>query len=749
MRSPLTHSAPVLALLGLLAGCGQPGSLPEDDPLKGSPDFAAIARDVSSDEVASRQSTLETNGAGFNAKAALDTNQSFYLAIKKSQLGKRYFLSNYLKQYYPGAVSGGAAESMGTRIVSFQVQNGKLFVFDASTGTTTSDTFNPDLVIEAYPLVKTPHFDHSPNAGSYLLFDPAAGLNRFNLLSEVYGSAAVKFSLDLSFLQRFRQISDGVTFEQVFTGQADQPVGDGSIEPNVFRASGTLGVALRTYKESADYTPTPLPFTGEYYFRNTPVIVPNAGFQDQVAVKWNIHPGMKPIRWKISPGVLKVAQDPAFADIDVAGALKRGIENWNAVFGFKALEASIATEDVSFGDDDVNYVLFDEDPSYGAAFANWRTNPDTGEIRGASVYFSSLWLYAADYYFPADATVSATVKNLAALNKKPTLSWGKAATTHLCDRLIPLYALKDAKTFGKGKALDVNPNAALTPAARKTAIENYLTHVLVHEIGHTLGLRHNFKGSLVPPSSSVMEYVADEDAPLVPTPQAYDADAIHYLYGQSAVEPKALPFCTDEQVAFDADCTRFDKTADPLLQSWGPNYTLNMGLLLVDDPSSFLTLTTVKAVLKYIQAPPPGKASYAAKAWHILFDPVHAPLTAAQLASSPAYGPNADFFTGYWLGLLFPPGTTPSLPDAATTQLALAELRGNLLNLDGVRSFATRRQGVDVLKQFQNGAAFAILQETKVKLTVQLASGTLTGQAFLNTEDLLARVTAAISPYYL
>ena len=74
------------------------------------------------------------------------------------------------------------------------------------------------------------------------------------------------------------------------------------------------------------------------------------------------------------------------------GAVERGVEGWNAAFGFEVFRARVATASESFGQDDKNYIIFDPDPSLGFAFANWRTNPNTGEIRGASVYFGGAWV---------------------------------------------------------------------------------------------------------------------------------------------------------------------------------------------------------------------------------------------------------------------------------------------------------------------------------------------------------------------
>ena len=80
------------------------------------------------------------------------------------------------------------------------------------------------------------------------------------------------------------------------------------------------------------------------------------------------------------------------------------------------------------------------------------------------------------------------------------------------------------------------PNAVVPEGMTgKEFLEKYLTQVILHEVGHTLGLRHNFKGSLS--VSSVMDYNAEADAVRLDKPGAYDVAAVRYLYGLSAAAP--------------------------------------------------------------------------------------------------------------------------------------------------------------------------------------------------------------------
>ena len=123
--------------------------------------------------------------------------------------------------------------------------------------------------------------------------------------------------------------------------------------------------------------------------------------------------------------------------------------------------------------------------------------PNTGEVRGASVYYNSIWLTDADTLFENDFAGKLPQRVRKAM---PAVRWKPMLANHLCTL--------EAPSFRAGYVADALP-AALT---KKQKVEQFLTHIALHEIGHILGLRHNFKGSLVPPSTSCMDYL-DDPAP--------------------------------------------------------------------------------------------------------------------------------------------------------------------------------------------------------------------------------------------
>jgi hypothetical protein len=704
--------------------------------------FLSIARPLGASAASVRD--------GLSAQAVPTTSgdESFYVAVNKKELGQRWFMSAYLKQYFPGAVQAGAAISLGTRVVTFRVQNDKLFVFDASDNYKDSDTFDPTLIIEAYPIVSgySP-FDSQANSSKFILIDPSAGLNRFGVLSDAFAgnpNSAASFQTDITYLQDFRKISDGATWEEVFTGAADVPINDGTQASNVFKASGTLGIAWRHYSESPSYQPTELP-PEELYFRSDAHMIPNSGASYQTAIHWAIHKGMKPIHWLISDSVLTAQKN--WPQYDVVGALENAVKNWNDVFGFQAFDVSVATAKDSYADDDKNYILYDLDPSFGAAFANWRSNPNTGEIRGASIYFSDLWLQIADQEFtddvPGSPTMLAPQPAPMARPKVPVLSWN------------PMPFKPDCVLFAGdhlAQQLQDAPRPAAVPAVpltKKQKVERFLTHVLLHELGHTLGLRHNFKGSLAPPSSSVMDYILDEDSVQgLDHPAPYDVDAVHYLYGMSTELPKEA-FCTDEDTVVDPDCTTYDASDDPLNKYYGPQYT---GVLadFLGGASPVAPNNTLNGVLKYLRA---GSAAQQMQAWQLALTDLQVPADANKVATVPGYGARVDFAAHRLLSRLYLDDdglrgdfTADPAANSKVAPLILKELQGNLLNSDGIRSYATRRAMVDILKKLQTQAAYDVLVDARAQIAATLAG--LSGSELNDAQDLLARIDSATHPYF-
>jgi hypothetical protein len=699
------------------------------------------------------------------APGSFNPGHSFYLAINKRGLDQRWFASAYLEQYSDSFPSwAGSAHSLGTRVVSFRIQNGKLFMFDADDRHRFSDSFGSDDIVDAYPIVNPSDIadaDDLPDAirrklNDYVVIDPAAGLNHYNMVSDAYAAGEIgfdNFKVELAFSQNFRALQDGVAFEQAFTGYSEGPHEKlDAVDTNYFRSSGVLGLSLRRYQESPGFVPSPPP-PKDFFFHAPPKRVIDTGETAEGVAKWNIHPGMEPIRWLISPGALKRQQSAELQalGIDLVGALKAGIESWNQAFGFTALQVELTDDDHAFADDSKNVVLYDSNPTIGFAFADMRYNPNTGEIRGASVYFPDTFLTYALIEFAPQAGV-AEPTTVSAPAGRHTLSWQPFPHQHLCD-LRPAQAGLMKRALGIASA---TPEMSGSP---KEQIEKLIASVVAHEIGHTLSLRHNFKGSLVPPTNSVMDYVDNTIRIAAALPGVYDIDVIRYLYNLSPTPP-AQPFCTDQHVGSDPACNQFDAGADPLRDYFGPLFTAFNKFYLTTGDKQIADIAVkylLPGIVLYMQSG--DTAVDRTAAWDFATADLKAPVAPARLAQFPyTYAAGTNYMITKLFGLMVPdpatlflfPGGPPLDPpqfDATITGLLLGELRGNLLNLDGIRSYPTRRLVVDSLKWLQSPAAYEVLRASHATLSAPLEPA-LTGDEANLTADLLARIQQAMTPYF-
>jgi hypothetical protein len=480
-----------------------------------------------------------------------------------------------------------------------------------------------------------------------------------------------------------------------------------------------------------------------FFFQSDWKLVPNTGGADYSAMHWNIKQGMKPIVFLITRDILELQkQNP---DVDVVGAVKAGVENWNQVFGFKALEARVADAKDDLAEDDKNFIGVTADPSVGFAFANWRLNPNTGEIRGATVYLGGVWFnnYFEDDEKPVDPNDTLKDRPVTPASKHPVLDFTALAAKPLC--AMPSPTNREMRKFNRVQSGD----AKMTGNEKFKA---FLTHVVLHEVGHTLGLRHNFAGSLA--NNSVMDYLGDADSIARATPGEYDAAAIKFLYQIDKKQPKTA-FCTDGDYYYDPDCQMFDEGADPLAESYAPNYIdwrdfvldFGWGFGLLD----FIVEYYMDNVLMYARAG--WDPAIALKAYDIAIGPARAPISAENLAKD-GYGAAVDELGRRVLRKLFL--DAPELrgmisddpSDEGVLKQVMRDLKDYVTNVDKIRSFATRRLTVDILKKFQTDEAYAALREAKAAILAAKSLGGMTAAEAAGTDDLLARIDRATSPYF-
>ncbi|MBX9716743.1 MAG: zinc-dependent metalloprotease, partial [Burkholderiaceae bacterium] len=278
-----------------------------------------------------------------------------------------------------------------------------------------------------------------------------------------------------------------------------------------------------------------------------------------------------------------------------------GILEWNKAFekiGFKdAIRVEVQPDDATwdtldFGRASVRWMT-NSSPSFGAIGPS-HVDPRSGEILDADIGIESLSSRTLR------ALRSQVLSSSAATDLPPELAERGLRSPRACD-----YADQAAEQLGYALDVleargDIDPDS---PEAEQF-VQGYMKDVTMHEVGHTLGLRHNFRSSrayteaqLADPaftashgiSGSVMEYAAlNLAAPGVPVPKQgtvfnatigpYDYWAIEYAYRPLPPDQEAsalakiaarsaeplLAFGTDEDNFFgvDPETLQFDLGTD-------------------------------------------------------------------------------------------------------------------------------------------------------------------------------------------
>jgi hypothetical protein len=253
----------------------------------------------------------------------------------------------------------------------------------------------------------------------------------------------------------------------------------------------------------------------------------------------------------------------------------QAIDGWNRYFKkMTGVEREVVQfmgrlpEGVKIGDPRFNVVSWDDRRVAGAAYESQASDPETGRQSHSLIYMPAAWLQIGEDYWK---------------NGQYTDGGPKAGVATIGNRSGIARCARDLRE--RAQEVDL---ATLDPSAVQVFSVQLMKQTLFHEVGHALGLGHNFKGSLShvmgdfsKPTASIMDYnsfeeersafssVDSADGPLL----EYDFQALSAIYNRGAdlkdetIHP-VLPACNDaeadnEEGGVDPLCIRYDVDTEP------------------------------------------------------------------------------------------------------------------------------------------------------------------------------------------
>lgn len=509
------------------------------------------------------------------AKSGTGRRGGFVLGLKKSSLEKYFLLIPQLR-------SGGATGHVNLfepQVVYFKMAGGQVGLFELNTARIYDDVTTDNLLQTFAVTFETPdfvYFDWDYGLSAIVARSPyaggSAGAKRLftegsDQLLDVVQSFIDRAEFKDNVL-RVRQISRVREAVLRFRKDPSELTAEDGGEVGVTEmrdSTMTMDLVLRPY-ESAAKTIAPRWSKLDKGFGYFTRLMARAGSAEprEAILRWDTDPTRGPIRVRVSRNV------PAH----LLPAVREGIEYWNRVLGRPVLKVETGVDPSAELEERSVMVHWVDWRDAGFAYAGFQSDPLTGEILQGQIFMTSSWMLTGQSYEDLRGSLTDRVAPRVQALPVGARPLASSCTYHA-----------DAGSVWTTKA-----PAALT----ETALPHVIRGVVAHEMGHVMGLRHNFAGSYyngvdeelhfnsareflktgaiaaLPTTISIMDYAnAIDDVMNGKYIQSgvlsYDQSVIDWGYAGNESR-KSLPFCADEQMAPDKKsigCDVFDSSRHP------------------------------------------------------------------------------------------------------------------------------------------------------------------------------------------
>jgi len=504
---------------------------------------------------------------------------NMHLSIPRAGLGREYLMSMSL---IPQA---GAATSRGLtgKIVQFELFHDAVDLYEASEGLVVTKDLPSRLLVASFPIVQ--------QNDNEVVIDFNRGMRR--VFNQGWYSTSPSFRPAAG--ENVEEVPEGRVF--AVTQSNDQLV----IRQSVQSRSREFAQDIESrYEIRYFFTPYS---KGDFVAKEMPA------HETRYARYWELPGRVEPEsgRTTVKMGHFDIREPVTFyysanTPREYVEAMRDGILYWNRAFGREVLKAEMAPEGVTAPDARYNIVQWVPWDSAGFAYADALFDPLTGRTRHGQAYMTSVFGMSGKARARA---LLRSMREIAEEGKKdktddkpkhPALAWLRGQTA--CEVDVAAFAQQMADGLQELLA-----NESLTDEVVLRASQDYVREVVAHEVGHVIGLRHNFGGSLAATmsprelddfmkayitgkdlepfkdkyvSNSMMEYTVFKGGVHIGWQMRastnvlpHDRATIQWGYfDDKAVVTNRHLFATDQDAARFGDVTTFDYGNEPLLAAY-------------------------------------------------------------------------------------------------------------------------------------------------------------------------------------